>query len=60
MFHLDNNNNNNDKNDSNNNITQTELTVEDTINLAIIGLERYVSNSNERLLTAAVSKCKMQ
>ena len=29
------------------------LNVEDTINLAVIGLERYVSNSNERLLTAA-------
>ena len=29
------------------------LNVEDVINLAVIGLERYVSNSNERLLTAA-------
>ena len=27
--------------------------MENTINLAVIGLERYVSNSNERLLTAA-------
>ena len=27
--------------------------MEDNINLAVIGLERYVSNSNERLLTAA-------
>ena len=29
------------------------LNVEDVINLAVIGLERYVCNSNERLLTAA-------
>ena len=27
--------------------------MEDVINLAVIGLERYVCNSNERLLTAA-------
>ena len=29
------------------------LNVEDVINIAVIGLERYVCNSNERLLTAA-------
>ena len=29
------------------------LNVEDVINLAVIGLERYVCNSNERLLAAA-------
>ena len=28
------------------------LHAEDFINLAVIGLERYVSNNNERLLTA--------
>ena len=39
-------NNNNNNNNTNNN-------VEDIINLAVIGLERYVCKSNERLLTAA-------